>query len=161
MRFHDSHPNVGRSMPARPSERQSSATTDNLFRANQLTAKVNQANLWLRPVTTIIDREQGWRGQLAGETNVSLHDIPLSDIGSRRSDLSELFLDMHTERARSLEKLKKRALAVALGATVASLLAWSAQRVETQAESPAENHADIGLISPEDDSGATDLNPIP
>ena len=157
MRLHNSSLNAGHSTSARFSERQPSIATDAFFGGNELAAKINQANLWLRPSATVINRECSWHEQPEDEVNFPSRDMLLPAAGNGHGDLSELIIGLRAERERTREKLKRRALAVALGAAVAGLLVWSAHRTVGQEDSPAGNHADSETLSSEGDSQADDL----
>ena len=151
MRLYDFSLNIAPPASAHFSERQPSAAADAFFGGDELAAKINSANLWLRPSATVIDRESSWREQPAEETY-----IPLPVAGNSHGDLSELILSLRADRERTREKLKKRALATALGAAVAGLLVWSAYRAVGQEDSPAGNHGDSGTLSSEGDSRGDD-----
>ena len=141
MHFYDHQPDPGRSPERRPS-----AMPDTFFGNAELAAKINRANLWLRPAAAIVDRGHGWQEQAPEEEAVlpwaeSLH----ADRGNH-GDLSSLMRSLNTERERA--KFRNRVLATAVGAAVSGLLIWSAYRDAGQEATSVDNSEDTSLVSP-------------
>ena len=134
---------------ARSSEKRPFAATDAYFGGDELAAKINQANLWLRPTATVVDRECSRREPAPGEGFPAL-ERPLPRPAAGRGDLSSLLRGLRAERER--KRLKQRALAVALGAAVSGLLTWSVYQTAAQESAPAGGQEDIGLAPAEDGS---------